>query len=128
MGHIEQGIRLPLTITPEHQQVMDEALASRFTMKKTRSLNHNRFNAQLALAIIASASIAMTGCTTFKRKVGDNSLTIPKPKTLNPSITGRCTNATFTPVYAVPQSGENTLKITKKGKRFELPRPISTVK
>ena len=28
MGHIEQGIRLPLTwLTPEHQQVMDEALA-----------------------------------------------------------------------------------------------------
>lgn len=52
---------------------------------KTRSANHNRFNAQLALAIIASASIAMTGCTTFKRKVGDNSLDYTKTKNLNPS-------------------------------------------
>lgn len=53
-------------------------------MKKTRSANRNRFNAQLALAIIASASIAMTGCTTFKRKVGDNSLDYTKTKKLEP--------------------------------------------
>lgn len=99
-------------------------------MKKTLSANHNRFNAQLALAIIASASIAMTGCTTFKRKVGDNSLDYTKTKKLEPiQLPADAQTLPFTPVYTVPQSGENTLKITKEGsKRFELPRPVSTVK
>ena len=39
MGHIRQGIRLPLTwFTPEHQQVMDEAQFAKagFTMKNTQ--------------------------------------------------------------------------------------------
>ena len=37
MGHIEQGIRLPLTwLTPEHQQVMDEALAKAISARNTK--------------------------------------------------------------------------------------------
>lgn len=99
-------------------------------MRKTRTSHSQRLNKQMVLAIIASASIAMTGCTTFKRKVGDNSLDYTKTKKLEPiQLPAEAQTLPFTPIYQVPQSGENTLKITKEGsKRFELPRPISTVK
>lgn len=99
-------------------------------MRKIRTSHSQRLNKQMVLAIIASASIAMTGCTAFKRKVGDNSLDYTKTKKLEPiQLPAEAQTLPFTPIYQVPQSGENTLKITKEGsKRFELPRPISTVK
>ena len=97
---------------------------------KTVAATSKRLHRHIALAIIASASIAMTGCTTFKQKVGDNSLDYTKTKTLAPlQLPADAQTFPFTPIYHVPQSGENTLKLTKDdSKRFELPRPISTVK
>lgn len=73
---------------------------------------------------------SLSGCTTFKRNVGDNSLDYTKNTKLDPIVLPANTQtAPFTPLYNVPQTGENTLKIkADKGKRFELPPPIHTVK
>lgn len=76
------------------------------------------------------STLALTGCTTFKRTVGDNSLDYTKTAKLEPIVLpANAQTAPFTPLYTVPQTGENTLKIKgDKGKRFELPPPISTIK
>lgn len=97
-------------------------------MKKVT--NSTPLTKHMTLALIAAASITMTGCTTFKQKVGDNSLDYTKTKKLAPvQLPNDAQTLPFTPIYSVPQSGENTLKISKDGsKRFELPPPIRTVK
>lgn len=99
-------------------------------MSTIMTSNSTQLNKSKALAMIAAISIAMTGCTTFKQKVGDNSLDYTRTKKLAPiQLPNDAQTLPFTPVYTVPQSGENTLKLTQDGsKRFELPRPISTVK
>ncbi|MFW2179783.1 MULTISPECIES: hypothetical protein [unclassified Moraxella] len=79
---------------------------------------------------LVSLVLATTGCSTFKHKVGDNSLDYTKTQKLAPvQLPADSQTYPFVPMYQVPESGENTLKLTgEQGKRFVLPKPISTVK
>ena len=98
-------------------------------MKTAFILNHRPISAA-ALITVAALSVAVTGCSTFKRSVADNSLDYAKTQKLAPvQLPAAAQTLPFTPIYHVTQSGENTLKLKNdSSKRFELPRPISTVK
>lgn len=74
--------------------------------------------------------MATTGCSTFKTRVADSSLDYSKTTKLDPIVLPVDTQTlAFTPLYNVPQTGNNTLKLKNEtGKRYELPKPISTIK
>lgn len=71
-----------------------------------------------------------SGCSTFRRNVADSSLDYQTTRKLAPvNLPADAQTLPFIPMYHVPQTGENTLKLTSdKNKRFELPRPVSNVK
>lgn len=81
-------------------------------------------------ALTLGLGMTVTGCSTIKQSVGDNSLDYTKTRTLEPILLpAEAQTQPFVPLYNVPQSGTNTLKLENdKGKRFELPRPVSSVK
>ena len=70
----------------------------------------------------------LTGCSTFRNNVGDNSLDYQQATALPPVQLPVDSQArAFVPLYQVPQVGQNTLTLeNEKGKRFELPKPIAT--
>lgn len=83
----------------------------------------------LAVGVLATAVLLTSGCATFKRHVSDNSLDYSKTRKLDPiALPADAQTLPFTPLYQVPESGANTLKLDDNGKRFDLPPPIRTVK
>lgn len=95
------------------------------------SLNH-RFKPtkSLGLGLVMACVATLSGCTTFKQNVADSSLDYQKTAKLDPIVLpADAQTLPFIPMYTVPQTGTNTLKLkSDKSKRFELPRPISTIK
>lgn len=84
----------------------------------------------LTLSALAIALMSTIGCSSIKRSVGDNSLAYTKTTQLAPvQLPADAQTLPFIPMYNVPQTNENTLDLkSDKGKRFELPRPISSIK
>ena len=83
----------------------------------------------LTVCTLAATVALTTGCSTFKRNVSDNSLEYSNKRKLEPiALPADAQTLPFTPIYQVPESGENTLKLDNNGKRFELPAPIRSVK
>lgn len=92
--------------------------------------NSQQFIRLMTITTMSVAIVATSGCSTFRRNVGDSSLDYQKATKLEPvQLPANAQTLPFTPIYNVPQTNENTLKLkNEKGKRFELPRPISSVK
>lgn len=86
--------------------------------------------ARSLLGSLLVSGLALTGCSTFKASVSDQSLAYTKTRKLDPIVLpADAQTAPFTPIYQVPAAGENTLKLqNEKGKRYVLPRPVSAVK
>lgn len=84
----------------------------------------------LPITIVCSAMMTLTGCSTIKKSVGDNSLAYTQTQKLAPiQLPADAQTLTFTPLYHVPEAGTNTLDLKNEtGKRFALPKPIATVK
>ncbi|WP_394260859.1 hypothetical protein [Moraxella boevrei] len=80
--------------------------------------------------VVSVLSVVVSGCSTFRNNVGDNSLDYQNTKLLDPiQLPANAQTQAFTPLYQLPSSGQNTLMLeNEKGKRFEMPAPISTVK
>lgn len=81
------------------------------------------------LSVVVMSSL--TACSSFRHRVADNSLDYQKAVKLDPVLLpADAQTHVFTPIYQVPTHvGENTLNLQNQtGKRFELPKPISTVK
>lgn len=77
------------------------------------------------------AMMLATGCSSIRHRVADNSLDYQKAVTLLPvQLPADSQTHVFTPIYQVPShTGENTLNLTNQtGKRFEIPKPIATIK
>lgn len=75
--------------------------------------------------------LSLTACSSISHRIADNSLDYQKAKTLAPVLLpADAQTHVFTPLYQVPpHMGENTLNLQNEtGKRFQLPKPISTVK
>lgn len=79
-------------------------------------------------AIAVVLAVALTGCTTLKAQLGKRSngtLDYQASQKLDPIAlpVGQKT-ADFTPLYATPDAGENTLNLTNEsGKQYQLPKP-----
>lgn len=74
---------------------------------------------------------SLTACSTLRHRVADNSLDYQKAVKLDPVLLpADAQTHVFTPIYQVPNHvGENTLTLENQtGKRFELPKPIATIK
>lgn len=84
---------------------------------------------QMTMGVVL-ASVAITGCSTIKQSVSDNSLAYTKTQKLPPlQFPADAQALTFTPLYHVPESGTNTLNLeNEKGKRYEVPKPVTPVK
>lgn len=84
----------------------------------------------LPITILCSVMMTLTGCSTLKKSVGDNSLTYTQTQKLAPiQLPADAQTLAFTPLYHVPDVGTNTLQLkNEQGKRFELPKPVATVK
>lgn len=89
-----------------------------------------RLRAVLAGVAMISTGLGMTGCNTFKQRVGDHSLDYTQTRRLAPiELPADAQTLPFTPLYQVPAAGTNTLKLANAtGTRFDLPAPISSVR
>ncbi|ELA09000.1 hypothetical protein MOMA_01285 [Moraxella macacae 0408225] len=87
-------------------------------------------SALISVLSFSVLSFIVTGCSTFKNNVADNSLDYQNAKLLIPvELPENSKTHAFTPLYQLPALGQNTLTLeNEKGKRFELPEPITTVK
>lgn len=95
------------------------------------ALNHMSYaRAVLASALMIGVSLGVTGCNTFKQRVGDHSLDYTQTRRLTPiELPADAQTLPFTPLYQVPEVGTNTLKLANAtGTRFDLPAPISSVR
>lgn len=79
------------------------------------------------VAIGLTSVIALTGCQHLKpkQKLNNHSLDYTKTRKLEPvQLPAEAQTQPFTPLYQVPEMGENTLIIkSSKSKNYELPRP-----
>ncbi len=76
------------------------------------------------------ASLTMTGCSSIKQSMNNQSLDYTHTKKLAPiKLPANAQTTTFSPLYQVPEAGTNTLKLqNSKGKRYQLPKPYTETK
>lgn len=86
-------------------------------------------NAIMIVSVLA-CSVGVTACSSIKSRVSDNSLAYKKTTKLDPvQLPADSQTLAFTPLYQVPESAENTLKLQNaQHTRYQLPKPISTIK